>query len=76
MSRLDTNLQILELLREYLITHPGQRFEQALVNLGIIRFQRPLWANETPKVIDPYNDEFTQTLAKVLEHLDTISGNA
>lgn len=34
--RLDSNLKILEILKEYVITNKDTRFCQALVNLGIV----------------------------------------
>ena len=61
-ERQNSNLQILDKLRDYFLAFPESRFGQALANLNIIEYDR---TKLTPEVIDPFFEESVDTLEKV-----------
>ena len=61
-ERQNVNLQILNKLHNYFLSHPDVRFGQALANLNIIEYDR---TKLTPEVIDPFFEESADTLEKV-----------
>ena len=56
------NLQICELLKNYLLAYPDMRFGQALANMSVIEYDR---TKLTPEVIDPFFEESADTLERV-----------
>lgn len=75
-SRLDYNLEIVDLIKQYLEKYPDQRFNQALVNLDIaITKHNAFVENNTwhpPLNIVDYHEESSRTLQRMLgETLDS-----
>jgi hypothetical protein len=66
-KRAEANVELIQLLAQYLTDHPSERFGQALCNLDIIRQIQtpgypPLWNNE-------FNTEPVDTLKRVKDRL-------
>ena len=66
-ERQNANLQILDKLKNYMLTYPDMRFGQALANLNIIEYDR---AKPTPEVIDPFYDESVDILQRVTDTIE------
>lgn len=62
MTRLEANLKILELIKEYLEKNPDQRFGQALVNLQILE---EILVDSLKVIRDPWFEESEETLKKL-----------
>lgn len=58
-ARQQSNLEILNVLRDYFLEEPDMRFCQALVNIGILHY------DDDNDVIDPFYDESVDTLANM-----------
>lgn len=61
MNRQEANKLILDKLVAYLDKHPGMRFGQAVVNLGILRMV-PSEREHEFYAIDPFYEEPVETL--------------
>lgn len=66
------NLALVDLLRDYFLAHPDQRFIQGLWNLGIIRRKNiPMsMVVDIPPIQDDYNEEPAETLSRVAEAIN------
>lgn len=62
----DEQKLILERLKVYLDQHPGQRFGQAIFNLGINEFKR----NQEQELRDIYNDSDAEILNRINKRLE------
>lgn len=78
MSRQSDNLEILKLLRKYILNNPTLRFNQALFNLDINEFTPetkeaildPIYYGEPEyKLLDKYSEESITTLNKIKANL-------
>ena len=69
-ERQNANLQILNKLRDYFLSHPDMRFGQALANLNIIEYDR---TKLTPEVIHPFFEESVDTFEKVKNTVEKIA---
>ena len=65
-SRQNSNLEIVNLLIDYLIKNPNQRFGQALMNLNVLPRQ------ENSELADPFYEEPEKTLERIQNTLKLI----
>jgi hypothetical protein len=65
----DEQKLILERLKVYLDQHPGQRFGQAIFNLGINEFKQ----NQENQLRDIYNDSDAKILNRINKRIDFFS---
>lgn len=65
-TRQECNLEIINRLGDYILSHPDIRFGQALVNLNILNIVYDS-LGENPIVSDPYYEESVQTLKRMTE---------
>ena len=65
-TRQECNLEIINRLRDYILSHPDIRFGQALVNLNILNIVYDS-LGENPIVSDPYYEESVQTLKRMTQ---------
>jgi len=65
MKRLEANLEILKIIREYAKANPDLRFHQILWNLRIIDLKY-----QEDGIEDRYNEESTKTLADLQKRSD------
>jgi hypothetical protein len=63
-KRQETNMKILNMLRDYLNTYPDIRFSQALFNLGIVRMDE-----KSCNIIDPFYEEPVDVLERVKHNI-------
>jgi hypothetical protein len=63
-TRQECNIEILNRLGDYILSHPDIRFGQALVNLNILNIVYDS-LGENPIVSDPYYEESVQTLRRM-----------
>lgn len=52
MTRQENNIEILEILLDYVKTHPDQRFGQILVNVGIVSGPNDVFYLESEEILD------------------------
>lgn len=66
-TRTEANLELLNLLGDYIMNHPTQRFGQILRNLGVIREIRSGFAPDSmpPQWVNDFNTESTEILRRV-----------
>ena len=65
-TRQECNLEIINRLGDYILSHPDIRFGQALVNLNILNIVYDS-LGENPIVSDPYYEESVQTLRRMAQ---------
>lgn len=70
--RQESNLQILDILKMYVMKYPDIRFGQALSNLNIIEYN---YSDVMPKTQDPFHDESIDILERVENTFRTINNN-
>ena len=63
-TRQECNLEIINRLKDYILSHSDIRFGQALVNLNILNIVYDS-LGENPIVSDPYYEESIQTLKRM-----------
>ena len=63
-KRQESNMKILNMLRDYLNTYPDIRFSQALFNLGIVRMDE-----KSCNIIDPFYEEPVDVLERVKHNI-------
>lgn len=59
-KRQEANMEILEVLKDYMNKYPSIRFSQALCNLGIIRMDE-----KSHNIIDPFFEESVDILKRI-----------